>query len=123
MPGQLHNRERPLELAHSGGFPSLVIGWRGKSTDELPRVNAKGSRDLEDVVKAQVRLPSLDLTQVGPVEAGALRQAFLAESERFSLCSHTRPEVAGCLGQRRLGGGGHGNTSSVLGQIIQRRYA
>lgn len=54
-----------------------------QSPHQLPSIHAEAAGDLQDVVEAEVALPTLDLSDVGPVQSCSFGQALLAEPLRF----------------------------------------
>lgn len=54
-----------------------------QSPHQLPSIHVEAAGDLQDVVKAEVALPTLDLSDVGPMQSCSFGQALLAEPLRF----------------------------------------
>ena len=52
-------------------------------THQPTSVGGEGVGDAEDVVEAEVALPTLDLPDVGPMQSCSFGQALLAESLRL----------------------------------------
>lgn len=70
------------------------------AVEQLAGLELERRGQAEDVVQAEVALTSLDLTDVGPVQAAFVGEAFLRESELLALRSNTLAELSG--------GGRHG---------------
>ena len=70
---------------------------------QLPRITVQSLGDAHDVVQAEVALATLDLADVGPMQAAALSQLLLGERQLFAAQAHPRAELASDGGERRLG--------------------
>jgi len=91
---------------------SLRLGfvvWRPESLDQLSWVNPQPRRQLEQVVQAQVAPAPLDLPEECPMDAGLMRQSFLAETQSFAAGADTFAEY--------LGGGGEWFDHSAANDI------
>lgn len=62
--------------------------------NELAGIDAEASRDLEQVMEAQVAPAPIDLAQERPVDAGLMGQGFLAEAQASRRARTRLPSVA-----------------------------
>lgn len=78
---------------------SRFVVRRLKPLDQLGRVNAEPSRQLEQVVQVQVALTSLHLPEERPMNTGLIGQGFLAETQSFAACADAFAKYSSCGGQ------------------------
>jgi hypothetical protein len=69
-----------IELGWHGSGVGFAL-WRMKSLDELRGIEVESSGQLEQVVQAEVALAALDLADKCPVQASAISERFLAQTE------------------------------------------
>ena len=62
---------------------AVELPFHHQSPHQLPSIHVEAAGDLQDVVEAEVALPTLDLPDVGPVQSCSFGQAFLAEPLRL----------------------------------------
>jgi hypothetical protein len=70
---------------------SVVLG-RGKSLDELGRIDSEAASELEQVVEVEVALTTLDLAKEGPVHAYLAGHRLLAETELMAARTDALPK-------------------------------
>ena len=67
----------------TAGNSSSIQLFYPQPPHQLPGIHAEAASDLQDVVEAEVALPTLDLSDVGPMQSCSFGQALLAETLRL----------------------------------------
>ena len=68
----------------------MLVPWhsgRRDARDEYRRIDVETARDLDDVVKAQIACPALDLADECPVNVRELCKGFLADAQSLPICA------------------------------------
>ncbi len=105
----------PLDLGELVHVSSATLGaamaagsWAWQCRDQLPRIDVKPARDLDDGLQSQAPLPALNFPQLRPVDAASDGGRFLTEPEFDPARPDTFAEDAGGFVERGGLGLGHG---------------
>ena len=92
------------ELMHvssaTPGAAMAAASWAWQFRDQLPRIDVKPARNLDDRLQSQAPLPPLNLPQLRPVDAASDGGRFLAEPQFDPARPHTFAEYAGGFVER-----------------------
>lgn len=77
------------------------------ASDEVGSVGAEGKGELGNGLEARVPLAALKRADVGPVDAGSMRELFLSHRKLLSPCAHSITEES-LSGRSALSRASHG---------------
>lgn len=72
---------------------NLSLAWQ--FTNQLPWIHTEPPGDLHDVVQRDVAPPTLDLTEVSPMQTDHLGGLLLTQPEFATARHHAAPELSG----------------------------